>query len=183
MQRRTIYGIALIATVVIGAWFYFAPYIATYNMMRAAKTNDSETLSNYINFPLLRESLKANFNAMLVAEVAKSGKDDPFETFGAILAAAIINPMIDALVTPESLSMMMQGNKPNLAERKLEAEGKPKESSETEMSMGYENFNKFIVSVKKKGDNNSPIVFVLHREGFLNWKLASLRLPLKANGS
>ena len=161
----------------IGVWFYSTPYIAANNMKKAAEANDSATLSGYINFPSLKESLKANFNAILATEVAKNKDGNPFEALGAALAAAFINPMIDALVTPESLAMMMQGNKLNLEKGAPKAESKPSGISDTEMTMGYESFDRFAVSVKKKGDMDDPVTFVFHREGLVAWKLASLRLP------
>lgn len=178
MQRKVIYGLALtVIAAVVGVWFWFTPHIAANNMKKAVEANDSATLSSYINFPSLKESLKANFNAMLATEVVKSKDSNPFEALGAALAAAFINPMIDALVTPESLAMMMQGNKPNLGKGKPGTEKKFSESSDTEMTMGYESFDRFAVSIKKKGDADAPVTFVFHREGLFTWRLGSLRLP------
>lgn len=179
MQRKkAIYGIAItVIAAAVGVWFYFTPYIAANNMKKAAEASDSATLSSYINFPSLKESLKANFNAMLATEVVKNKEGNPFEALGAALAAAFINPMIDALVTPESLAMMMRGNKPNLEKDAPKTESKPSGTSDTEMTMGYESFDRFAVSVKKKDDMDEPVTFVFHREGLVAWKLASLRLP------
>lgn len=179
MQRKqAIYGIAITTiAAVVGVWFYFTPYIAANNMRKAAEAGDSAILSSYINFPSLKESLKANFNAMFATEVVKNKDGNPFEALGAALAAALINPMIDALVTPESLAMMMQGNKPNFEKGAPKTERKPGGTSDTEMTMSYESFDRFAVSVKKKGDMDDPVTFVLHREGLVAWKLASLRLP------
>lgn len=177
MQRKVTYGIAITVISVVSVWFYFTPYIAANNIKKAAEANDSATLSSYINFPSLKESLKANFNAMLAAEVVKSKEGNLFEAMGAALAAAFINPMIDALVTPESLAMMMQGRKPNLEKGESKTGKKPGGDSDTEMTMGYESYDRFAVSVRKKGDTDAPVTFVFHREGILTWKLASLRLP------
>jgi hypothetical protein len=180
MQKKATYGIAAtVIAAVVGVWFYFTPYIAANSMKKAAEANDSATLSSYINFPSLKESLKANFNAMLATEAVKSKDSNPFGALGAALAAAFINPMIDALVTPESLAMMMQGNKPDLEKGAARTEKKPTGASDTEMTMGYESFDRFAVSVKKKGDADDPVTFVFHRQGLLTWKLASLRLPTR----
>ena len=170
--------IAAVAIVlIVGVWFFFTPYIATHNMKKAAETNDSATMSSYINFPSLKESLKANFNAMLAKEFVKGENTDPMEALGAALAVAFINPMIDALVTPESLSMMMKGVEPNLTQEKSGAGNNPNDKSDTETTMGYESFGRFAVNVKQKGTSGEPMIFVFHREGLITWKLASLRLP------
>ena len=109
MQRKVTYGIAItVLAAVVGVWFYFTPHIAANNMKEAAQANDSVTLSSYINFPSVKDSLKANFNAMLVTDVVNIKDSNPFDALGAAMAAAFISPMIDALVTPESLAMMMQ---------------------------------------------------------------------------
>ena len=179
MQRKVTYGIAItVLAAVVGVWFYFTPHIAANNMKEAAQANDSVTLSSYINFPSVKDSLKANFNAMLATDVVKSKDGNPFDALGAAMAAAFINPMIDALVTPESLAMMMQGNKPDPEKMgKLSTEKKIRGALDSNVRMGYESFDMFAVSIKEKGDLEDPITFVFRREGLLTWKLASLRLP------
>ena len=170
--------IAVVAIILlVSVWFFYTPYIAAYNMKKAAEINDSAALSSYINFPSLKESLKANINAMFAEEFVVGENSDPMEALGAALAVAFINPMIDALVTPESLSMMMKGIQPDFNQDKSKSENQPNDNSDTETTMGYESFDRFAVSVKEKGNPAEPMIFVFHREGLINWKLASLRLP------
>lgn len=186
MRNKTIFSscILLIAAAAVG--FFFTPHWAVRNMRQAAVEKDAVALSDYVDYPALRESLKANFNAMMVREVAQNKSDNPFEAFGAALAAALVNPMIDALVTPESLAMLMAGERPPLEKPGAMASGKPSvpepdrhpvNKSEPDMSMGYENFNRFVVKVKEKDSSERPVEFVLKREGLISWKLSALRLP------
>lgn len=178
MQKKIAYRVIItVIAVVFGGWFYFAPYIAANNMKNAAEVNDPTTLSSYINFPSLKESFKANFNAILATEVIASKDNNPFEALGAAFATALINPMIDALVTPESLTMMMQGKKPSLMKDLPKQEKKSGAALETEVKMAYESYDRFIISVNSKEGVDEPVVFILHREGLFTWKLASIRLP------
>lgn len=156
-------------------WFFFTPYLAVNSMKSAAETRDVAKLASHVDFPALKESMKATFNAKLVAEAAKGKQGNAIPALGAAMAAAFINPMIDALVTPESLAMMMKGEKPQSGK-----DGVPSRESDpgTDTSMAYESFNRFVVAVRKKGEAGEPVAFVLNRDGLFSWKLSAIRLPL-----
>jgi hypothetical protein len=176
MRRNVKVGLTAVFIISLGVWFYFTPHLAVHKMRRAAEARDSATLSSYINFPALKESLKASFSAKLASEAGKKQSDHPFAALGAVFAAALINPMIDALVTPESLAMIMKGERPD-----LETKDRPKSpsaASETEISTGYESFDRFVVRIKKRGSPEEPVRFEFTREGLFSWKLSALRLPL-----
>jgi hypothetical protein len=164
-----------IVFVAFSTWFYFTPHLAVSGMKSAAEARDAAKLSGYVNFPAVKESLKGSFNAKLASDVTKEKSGNPFAAFGATLAAAFINPMIDALVTPESLAMMMKGDKPQPA--KSTEQTKPS-GSDADTSMSYESFDRFVVTVKKKGTTEEPLGLVFNRDGIFSWKLSALRLPI-----
>jgi len=164
-----------IVFVAFSTWFYFTPHLAVSGMKSAAEEKDAAKLSDYVNFPALKESLKASFNAQLASEVAKEEDGNPFAALGAAMAAAFVNPMIDALVTPESLAMMMKGDKPQPAKKSEQT--KPSDS-DTDTSMSYESFDRFVVTVKKNGSTEEPLGLVFNRDGIFSWKLSALRLPM-----
>jgi hypothetical protein len=174
MSRKIKISIAALFAV-FSVWFFFTPYLAVNSMKSAAEARDAAKLASHVDFPALKESLKATFNARLAAEVAKGKQGNAFPALGAAMAAAFINPMIDALVTPESLAMMMKGEKPQSGK-----DGAPPRESDpgTDTSMSYEGFNRFVVAVRKKGEAGEPVAFVLKRDGLLSWKLSAIRLPL-----
>lgn len=60
--------------------------------------------------------------------------------------------MIDALVTPESLAMVMKGEKPEPAAKAT----KTKSDQDVDIAMSYEAFDRFVVTVKKKGSSDKP---------------------------
>lgn len=174
MSTKIKLSIAIIF-VAFSTWFYFTPHLAVSGMKSAVEAKDAAKLSRYVNFPALKESLKADFNAKLASEVAKETDGNPVAFLGAALAAAFINPMIDALVTPESLAMMMKGDKPQLATNTEEAKSS---DSDVDISMSYESFDRFVVTVKKKGTSEEPLGLVFNRDGIFSWKLSALRLPM-----
>ena len=174
MNTKTKLSIA-IAFAALGAWFYFTPHLAVSEMKSAAEAKDAAKLSAYVDFPAVKESFKASLNAKLAMQAPKEQDGNPFAALGAAMAAALINPMVDALITPEGLAMMMKGDKPQPG---VNAEQAQQTDSNTDTSMSYESFDRFVVTVKKKGAAEEPLGFVFNREGMFSWKLSALRLPM-----
>lgn len=161
---------------IFGAWFFLTPYLTVIAMRSAAEARDSAKLSGYVNFPVLKENLKTTLNVKFTPAVIRES-DNPLAAMGASIAAALISPMADALVTPESLALIMKGNRPQPGQI-----GAPSPSSDSnvgsdiETSMAYESFNRFVFTVKKKGEAAEPVGFVFHREDLFSWKLSAIRL-------
>ena len=172
-SKAAIVDVCLVA----GSAVYASPYFAVRGMRATAQEKDAARLSSYVNFPAVKESLKGAFNAKLAAEAAKNGEKSPFGVLGAAMAAALINPMIDALVTPEGLAMMLKGDKPTPAAKQAQAQPEPS-PADAETTMGYEGFDRFVVTAKKKGSSEEPVGFVFNREGLFSWKLSAVRFPL-----
>jgi hypothetical protein len=99
--------------------------------------------------------------------------DNPLAAMGSALGAMLINPMVDMFITPEAIAQMMKGQKPKLAGNSDDG----KSDARTETHMGYEGVNRFVVSVRKQGDEGEPLALVLQRDGIASWKLVALRLP------
>lgn len=143
-------------------------------MKSAAEARDAAKLGDYVNFQALKESLKGSFNAKIASTVSKDMSDNPFGALGAVFASAMISPMIDALVTPESLGLMMKGDKPQPGRGSDEAKSN---DADVDLSMWYETFDRFVVSARKKGKLDEPLKLVFLRDGIFSWKLSAIRFP------
>lgn len=151
-------------------WFYFTPYLAINNLKDAVAKKDYETVSSYIDFTSLKESIKTQLNASLTKNAAAKGED----SFISIMAKAFIAPMVDAMVTPENMTRIIGGKDPIIDkadEQKILASDV---DEKVDMSMGYKDFNTFSVDVKS---SKKTITFIFHRDGLFSWKLAALKLP------
>ncbi len=172
-------GIALIVASVLGS-----PYWAVSQIKSAAKHNDAKALAEYIDFPSVKDSLKSQINGMLVKEVAKKGQSDGLEALGAAMATAFVGPMIDAFVTPETLTLMMQGKSVKLGETPAQqqadtsSEYSSTEDDSTNVEMGYESYSRFNIQVSDKAEPNKKVSFTLKREGLWSWKVATLTMPM-----
>lgn len=173
-------GIALIVASVFGS-----PYWAVSQIKSAAKHNDAKALAEYIDFPSVKDSLKSQINGMLVKEVTKKGQSGGLEALGAAMATAFVGPMIDAFVTPETLTLMMQGKSVKLGETPAQQQtdtsseySSTEEESTTNVEMGYESYSRFNIQVSDKAEPNKKVSFTLKREGLWSWKVATLTMPM-----
>lgn len=180
MKRRAL----LIATAVLAlAGLYATPYVTLHQMRKAAAADDAPALAARVDFPALRENLKADMQQrMLDRDRNERGEPSPASTFGAALAGALLGPMVDALITPEALARILEGQRPvkaaiGFAKPRPEPGSADRARARLETAMGYESLNRFVFRVRHPGDDEDPIELVLHRDGLIGWKLAELRLP------
>jgi hypothetical protein len=182
--RTTIISLGLIAFLV---WFYFAPYLVLHSMKSAMDAKDASKLALHVNFSAIKDNLKASFNDKITAQTAQNKSGNPFASAGAAFATAAVGPMVEAMVTPENLALVLQSaqalNGKQDASKDAAANGKPTSTeADNDMSMAYESFNRFAVTVTKKGEKDAadqpPLGLVLHRENLFSWRLSALRLPL-----
>ncbi len=89
------------------------------------------------------------------------------------MANALLNPMIDAFVSPEGLAAIMSGKKPDIAKHDSQENINSEESS---LSMGYETLNQFVVRVSNKDKTAGETLLVFSRDG-LTWKLSAVIFP------
>lgn len=164
-----------VAVVAMGAWFYFTPHLTFHSMKSSAEASDSAAFNGYIDFPALKENLKGDLNAKLAEEAAKAGGN---AMGGAMFAAAFMGPMIDALVTPQSIELLMRGENPTSRKKGSGQSTEQPDDAGVEIEMGYEGFNSFVLNAKQKDDQGEPVGLVLKRDGLFSWKLAAVRLPL-----
>jgi hypothetical protein len=161
IKNKTILYLVAIILLITGGGYYFLPHLALYNIKEAAENNDSETLSDYVDYHSLRESLKINLN-IKVAGSARKGKDgDPMKNLGSVFSDAFMNPMIDSLITPENVALFMKGIKPGssrMSGKSSETKTKlPAQKAKIKISMSYKGFNRFVVKIKREGFSENPI--------------------------
>jgi len=167
--------------VAIGAILYYAsPYWAVHQMKKAVRTRDAAALSHYVDFPAVKESLKASFSAQLNQKMGGEKENNPLVALGMAMVGAVLNPFIDTLVSPEGLATMMNGNKPDPTNPQVptdstEHDGKPNHHKKPNVKMGYESPNRFVVRVSPKEKQDQEIDFVFLREGLLSWKLSAIQ--------
>ena len=102
MNNKTKVFIAIVL-VACGTWFYFSPHLAVSQMKSAAEAKDAAKLLDYVNFPALKESLKASFNAKLASGVTKEKEGEDSKNLligiGAIVVLIVLVKLISMATT------------------------------------------------------------------------------------
>jgi hypothetical protein len=158
---------ALIVIAASGLWYFESPAWTLKGMKDAAQSNDADALNAYIDYPALRESLKAELMARMMtgARKDKSG-------FGALemaFGSAMIGPMIDGLVSPAGMrAALLESRQANTATAGPAASALhvPKQPV-----IVRRNFSEFVVTAKDQP--HSGLVFKRHG---LSWKLSGVEL-------
>jgi Protein of unknown function (DUF2939) len=159
------------AAFVGGGWLYASPYLTLYQMYQAVEHRDAQGISDAVDFPALRESVKENLQSVVLKETAK--QENPImNLLGAALGSVMLSPAIDKMVSPEGVMALLEG-------QRLQAGGTQslsEKAAQVDVNPRYESLNRFIVSVKPKGEDIPPVDLILSREG-LGWKVTGVRLP------
>lgn len=175
-------GKLLIGVVVAAAIGYVgaSPYLAVNAMRDAAIAGDAAGVSEHVDFPAVKDSLKANMSAAAMKAAGESNEENPLAGAGAMLAMALVGPMIDAVLTPEGLTMLMRQGKlvQDQAPRDEAQASTGDKVQEIDADMRYRDFSTFVVTLKYPESQDRPMGLVFKRHGIVSWKLTSLDLPL-----
>jgi hypothetical protein len=162
-----------IAAFLGGGLLYASPYLTLYQMYQAVEHRDAQGISNSVDFPALRESVKENLQSVVLKETAK--QNNPIlNLIGAALGSALADPVLDRMVTPEGVMALLEGERLQAGDGGTQSLSE--KAAQVDVNPRYESFNQFVVSVKPKGEDVPPVDVILSREG-LGWKITGVRLP------
>ncbi|MFX1761923.1 DUF2939 domain-containing protein [Paraburkholderia sp. A1RI-2L] len=105
-------AVAAVAIVAAVGYGYASPYIALNNLKAAADARDAAALSEYVDYPALRASLKQQVGEMLQQRMEAAHASNPLMLFGAMIGNALIGPLVDAYATPEGVAALLSGMPP-----------------------------------------------------------------------
>lgn len=164
-------GAALIIVGFGTLWYFESPAWTLKGMNDAAQSRDADALNAYIDYPALRESLKAELMARMVTEAQKDKSG--LAAIGMAFGSAVMGPMIDGLVSPAGMRAVLLANRQEDAAPAASALHVPKEPV-----IVRRNFSEFLVTAKDQP--NGGLVFKRHG---LSWMLSGVELPPDASPS
>ena len=169
-------GIGAGVVLVLG-YLFATPYITAYKMKAAAEAKDGEALSDFVDFPALRQSLKDQMGVKLRKEMAEGViEGNPLSAIGTAFGGMIVNGIVDKFVTPASLMQLMKGKKPDSEPYDGEATGQTPSGPFSDISTSYESFSKFSI-ITRDPATDLEVEFILRRRG-IQWKLTEVILPI-----
>jgi hypothetical protein len=167
-RGKWLWAIALIVLAGAAAWYLLSPGYTLSRMKSTAEAGDEQAFASYIDFPALREDLKAELQAQLVAEGRR--REDPIAGFGAALGAAMVGPIVDGMVSPAGLRLAF------ILGRNGERGAGPKPPDGLELPespvITRRGLSEFVV-----GSREAPGRGMVFRRHGLGWKLSGVDLP------
>ena len=179
-----------------GSYWYASPYLAVNSIREAIQQKDGSRFNQYVDYPQLREDLKAYVVTSLTQAATEESLDDAEEGLAALGTALVIpiaNTLIDSYLTSEVVKGLIEsseGDAPRAQQTSsnpfsvpdIQAEiDKGKQQFEkqidqmADVEMAYVGMNQFLVSGRL--EPGVKIGFEMARRGLGDWKIAGLILP------
>lgn len=164
-MAKTKVFVVVILVVVVAGWAYVSPRLAAKRFRDAALAGDVAALNDVIDFPAVREHLKADLTANVAGRVATVDRNNPLGTaLGTQAGGVMVNGLVERLVSARGIASLARY-------------GSSDSTSTVEViSMGYRDPSNFGVTVGKPQSSRNTVTFVFHRSG-LSWRLAQLEIP------
>ena len=162
---------------------------------QAFENQDTRKIEKLIDFPELREDIKVTAKAAMIKSAAIEPEGDPFAAMGIMMANAIVDPIIDQVISPAWLQLLfsageMSGGTEGFPEnidalaRDLVSLGRGGETSRgidaarsVEVKTEYVGINEFEVQVSNVDIFYESVSFYMRREGLGGWKISGVKVP------
>tara|TARA_B000000441_G_C21660620_1_gene301000 strand:- start:175 stop:792 length:618 start_codon:yes stop_codon:yes gene_type:complete len=186
---------AIAASVVTGCYAFASPWLALKDLTQAFEDQDTRKIEKLVDFPELREDIKVTARAAMMKSAAIELEGNPFAAMGIMMANAIVDPIIDQVISPAGLQLFfsageMSGGTDGLPEnidaiaRDLIPSGDGGEASSgfvaaqnIDVKTEYVGINEFEVQVRNKDMFNESVSFYMRREGLGGWKVDGISVP------
>jgi hypothetical protein len=199
--RPLILVLVVIVVVAVLGYGYASPYLALDRLKRAADARDGQTVSEYVDYPAFRESLKEQIGGLLTRRLEARANGNPLTAIGAMIGVALIGPLVDAYATPDGVAALLNGMPPrgdptqrppappntgtNPAAGPADSTPAPAAPAPgttattppqpPQTTAGYRGINEFAVTYQH-GVGDARYSAILRREGLFSWKLAAVDL-------
>lgn len=176
-MNKKLVAAAVAALVLIAGAYFGSPYWAARQFREAAVSGDIDRLEAAVDFPAVRESLKAQLTVILTEKMNSDPemKSNPFAGLAMMMMPTMINGAIDSFVTPDGISAMMKKGK---VERNRHAAVGAQVDANLSYSYDYRGTDRFAVTPKSPTTpaEEAPS-FVFERRGWFSWKVIRLEIP------
>ena len=195
MLKKFLGSSVITASVIAGSYAFVSPWLALKDFAQAFENQDTRKIEKLINFPELREDIKVTAKAAMMKSAAVELEGDPFAAMGIMMANAIVDPIIDQIVSPAGLQLLfsareMSGGTDGLpeniniiAKELISFSDRDESNQETDAAKGIEiktdyiGINEFEVQVTNSEILDESVSIYMRREGLGDWKVNGIRVP------
>ena len=161
----------LLGAMAVGAWFYWSPRAAARDLRRAAMNGDVEELQRLVDFPLVREQMKADLKASMMRSVDTSPGGGLASALVTGFGGMMVDGLVNQVVSPSGIAALVRYGKAD------SSKGATGRSQELVTRMRYEGLSTFVITARNPESPPADTVnFVLRRRG-LSWQLARVGMP------
>jgi hypothetical protein len=157
----------LLVTVIvlaIGAAGYYAyPFWTLNTIVDGLVEKNAEKISAHVDWTRLRESLKAQAQ-LAVMDAMKSEKPDGFSMLGGLFGGAMVDRLIDAMITPAGLRRMFESPDAKNSTPKVDV-----------ATAGFQTLSVFKATFKGADDTNADVFLELTGP---SWRVTRIDLPI-----
>lgn len=178
-----VYAIAVAAAALVFAAAYFAsPFLALHDLQQAARTGDRDRLDQLVDFPRVRENLKAKIDAYVLQSMRSDPgmANNPFAGLGALIVPAIADRAIDTYVTPDGIAAAVNNGTPPKLNASDAAAQSQAVASRLNTSPSFADLDHFKVALSRSDAPGTRLTLVLERHGLFGWKLTRLDFDFPA---
>jgi hypothetical protein len=126
-KKHALLAAVLLLVLLLGGYFVASPWVALARFKEDARARRTEKMADYVNFPAVQASLKAQMRNKIKAEVGR--QDDDFAAATQILGAAVANlvldPVVEKVASPQGMVAIMNGENPLPGLNKLDIAVQP----------------------------------------------------------
>ncbi|WP_165374807.1 DUF2939 domain-containing protein [Sphingomonas montana] len=148
-------------------WYYVSPGWTVNRMKEAAAANDPDGVSAFVDYPMVRENLKADYKAVAVKDLV-TGNAPAVEMMGTAIGLQMIDNVVDGLISKEGVRQMFDVGLAAKTSRM------PFGLSVVRAELVRDSFDQF----RLRNANGGALVF--ERRG-LSWRLIAFRGPVGQN--
>ena len=180
---------AIAASVVTGCYAFASPWLALRDLTQAFEDQDTRKIEKLVDFPELREDIKVTARAAMMKSAAIELEGNPFAAMGIMMANAIVDPIIDQVISPAGLQLLFSAgeisggaygvseNIDAIARELIPSSDGGETSRGIEVKTEYAGINEFEVQVRNVETFNESVSFYMRREGLGGWKVDGIRIP------
>ncbi|QSX77442.1 DUF2939 domain-containing protein [Agrilutibacter solisilvae] len=172
-----IVGLVLLALL---AWVGAGPFMTINDIRQAIQAQDAAAISRHVDFPAIRQSLKAQVEDYVVRRAGPEAQSSLLGSIALRMASGATGGLVDAAATPAGLAALLEGR--NFWHR-LDGSRSGQDAITPEpphdplagAHYRFESPSRFTATVMNA--DGDPVIFVLTRQGF-TWKVTDVRLPM-----
>ena len=186
---------AITAGVITGCYAFASPWLALRDLTNAFENQDTRKIERFVDFAELREDIKVTAKAAMMKSAAAELEGNPFTAMGIMMANAIVDPIIDQLISPAGLQLFFSAEESSIniamVIENIDAIAKDLISSSDrddknkgidsaqgiEVKTDYIGVNEFEVQVSNSDILDETVSFYMRREGLGGWKVNGIRVP------